>query len=411
MPLKVLHTSDWHLGRTLYGRKRYDEFEAFLDWLVETIQDNDVDVLLVAGDVFDTTTPSNRAQELYYRFLCRIAVSCCRHVVIIAGNHDSPSFLNAPKTLLRALDVHVVGAKTETAEDELVLLSDKSGAVELIVCAVPYLRDRDIRLAEAGESIEDKEKKLLEGIRNHYSDVVSLAEKKRAEQRHDIPIVGMGHLFTAGGKTVDGDGVRELYIGSLAHVTSGIFPDSLDYVALGHLHVPQKVNDSELIRYCGSPIPMGFGEAKQQKRVCLIEFNSRLASVQEVDVPKFRQLERVSGDWEAISNRIAELIAADSAVWLEIVYQGTAVVGDLREQLDAILDGSQVEVLRIKNNRIIERVMEQASHDESLDELDLNEVFERCLDQHAVSDEQRNILRDTYRETLASIHEDDARAE
>jgi len=411
MPLKVLHTSDWHLGRTLYGRKRYEEFEAFLDWLVETIQDNDVDVLLVAGDVFDTTTPSNRAQELYYRFLCRIAGSCCRHVVIIAGNHDSPSFLNAPKTLLRALDVHVVGAKTETAEDELVVLSDKFGAVELIVCAVPYLRDRDIRVAEAGESIEDKEKKLLEGIRNHYSEVVSLAEQKRAEQGDDIPIVGMGHLFTAGGKTVDGDGVRELYIGSLAHVTSGIFPDSLDYVALGHLHVPQKVNDSELIRYCGSPIPMGFGEAKQQKRVCLIEFNSRLASVQEVDVPKFRQLERVSGDWGVISNRIAELIAVDSAVWLEILYQGTVVIGDLRERLDAVLDGSQVEVLRIKNNRIVERVMEQASHDESLDELDLNQVFERCLDQHAVSDEQRNILRDTYKETLASIHEDDARAE
>lgn len=411
MPLKVLHTSDWHLGRTLYGRKRYEEFEAFLDWLVETIQDNDVDVLLVAGDVFDTTTPSNRAQELYYRFLCRIAGSCCRHVVIIAGNHDSPSFLNAPKTLLRALDVHVVGAKTESAEDELVVLSDKSGAVELIVCAVPYLRDRDIRLAEAGESIEDKEKKLLEGIRNHYSEVVSLAEQKRAEQGHDIPIVGMGHLFTAGGKTVDGDGVRELYIGSLAHVTSGIFPDSLDYVALGHLHVPQKVNDSELIRYCGSPIPMGFGEAKQQKRVCLIKFNSRLASVQEVDIPKFRQLERVSGDWEAISNRVAELIAADSAVWLEIVYQGSSVFSDLRERLDEVLDGSQVEVLRIKNNRIIERVIEQASHDERLDELDLNQVFERCLDQHAVSDEQRKILRDTYKETLASIDEDDARAE
>lgn len=368
MPLKVLHTSDWHLGRTLYGRKRYEEFEAFLNWLVETIQDNDVDVLLVAGDVFDTTTPSNRAQELYYRFLFRIAESCCRHVVIIAGNHDSPSFLNAPKTLLRALDVHVVGAKTESAEDELVVLSDKSGAVELIVCAVPYLRDRDIRLAEAGESIEDKEKKLLEGIRNHYSEVVSLAEQKRAEQGHDIPIVGMGHLFTAGGKTVDGDGVRELYIGSLAHVTSGIFPDSLDYVALGHLHVPQKVNDSELIRYCGSPIPMGFGEAKQQKRVCLIEFNSRLASVQEVDIPKFRQLERVSGDWEAISNRVAELIAADSAVWLEIVYQGSSVFSDLRERLDEVLDGSQVEVLRIKNNRVIDRVLEQSSHEESLED-------------------------------------------
>ncbi|MDX1749046.1 MAG: exonuclease SbcCD subunit D C-terminal domain-containing protein [Methylophaga sp.] len=411
MSLKLLHTSDWHLGRNLYGRKRYEEFEAFLDWLTETIQENEVDVLLVAGDVFDTSTPSNRAQELYYSFLRRIAGSCCRHVVIIAGNHDSPSFLTAPKAILKALDVHVVGAATETLDDEVIGLSDLSGQPELYVCAVPYLRDRDIRQVEAGESIEDKERKLLDGISNHYSKVVALAEKKRSEHGKDIPIVGMGHLFTAGGKTVDGDGVRELYVGSLAHVTSSIFPDSLDYVALGHLHVPQKVNDSELIRYSGSPIPMGFGEAKQKKRVCVVEFNSRSAAVKEIDVPKFRQLERLTGDWEAISTRIAELIAFGSAAWLEVVYQGESVVGDLRERLDEALEGSQLEVLRIKNNRIIERVMEQASHDESLDELDLNQVFERCLDQHAVSDEQRDILRDTYRETLASIHEDDARAE
>jgi len=98
--MKILHTSDWHIGRTLYGRKRYEEFEAFLVWLAGTIIQEQVDVLLVAGDVFDTSAPSNRAQELYYRFLCRIAASSCRHVVVTAGNHDSPSFLNAPRELL-----------------------------------------------------------------------------------------------------------------------------------------------------------------------------------------------------------------------------------------------------------------------------------------------------------------------
>jgi len=108
--MKILHTSDWHLGRSLYGRKRYDEFSSFLDWLAQAIEDEKVDALLVAGDVFDTSTPSNRAQELYYRFLCRVAASCCRHVVVVAGNHDSPSFLNAPKELLRALNVYVVGS-------------------------------------------------------------------------------------------------------------------------------------------------------------------------------------------------------------------------------------------------------------------------------------------------------------
>ena len=249
--MKVLHTSDWHIGRTLYGRKRYEEFGAFLTWLADTIQQNEIDALLVAGDIFDTSAPSNRAQELYYRFLCRVAASCCRHVVVVAGNHDSPSFLNAPKELLKALDVHVVGSSTESPEDEVLVLRNDQDTPELIVCAVPYLRDRDIRVAEAGESVEDKERKLIDGIRTHYATVAALAEQKREELGANIPIVGTGHLFTAGGQTVDGDGVRELYVGSLAHVTAGIFPACFNYLALGHLHIPQEVNGSKTIRYSG----------------------------------------------------------------------------------------------------------------------------------------------------------------
>ncbi|MFO7704906.1 MAG: exonuclease subunit SbcD, partial [Halopseudomonas sp.] len=270
--MNILHTSDWHIGRTLYGRKRYDEFEAFLTWLAQTIEDHAVEALLVAGDIFDTSAPSNRAQALYYRFLCRVAGSACRHVVVIAGNHDSPSFLNAPKELLKALDVHVIGSATPDPQDEVLVLRDQQGVVELMVCAVPYLRDRDIRTVAPGESVEDKEQKMLDGIRTHYAAVVSAAQQQRQACAATVPLVGMGHLFTAGGQTIDGDGVRELYVGSLAHVTAGIFPSSLDYVALGHLHVPQKVGGLEIIRYSGSPLPMGFGEAKQQKSVCLVSF-------------------------------------------------------------------------------------------------------------------------------------------
>jgi exonuclease SbcD len=238
--VKLLHTSDWHLGRSLYGRKRYEEFEAFLEWLEGQIQQNAIDVLLVAGDVFDTSAPSNRAQTLYYRFLCRVSASSCRHVVIVAGNHDSPSFLDAPRELLRALDVHVIGTAAADPKEEVLVLTNEGGVPELIVCAVPYLRDRDVRVAEAGESFEDKDQKLLDGIGNHYAAVAAVAEKKREECGLDIPIVGMGHLFTAGGKTVDGDGVRELYVGSLAHVTAGIFPECFDYLALGH-HTLQRI--------------------------------------------------------------------------------------------------------------------------------------------------------------------------
>jgi exonuclease SbcD len=409
--MRVLHTSDWHIGRTLYGRKRYEEFEAFLSWLAETIQKNEIDALLVAGDIFDTCAPSNRAQELYYRFLCRVAASFCRHVVVVAGNHDSPSFLNAPKELLKALDVHVVGSSTESPEDEVLVFRNEQDAPELIVCAVPYLRDRDIRVAEAGESVEDKERKLIDGIRNHYAAVAALAEQKREELGADIPIVAMGHLFTDGGQTVDGDGVRELYVGSLAHVTSGIFPENFDYLALGHLHVPQKVNGSETIRYSGSPLPMGFGEAKQQKSVCQVEFHSTTASVQLIDVPVFQKLERVKGDWDGISSRILELSATNSQGWLEVIYDGTEVIGDLRERLDAAISCTQMEILRIKNNRIIDRVLGQIHEEETLDDLNVNDVFERCLALHDVPEEQRPALLRAYQETVSSLNEDDVQAE
>jgi len=410
-PLKLLHTSDWHIGRTLYGRKRYEEFESFLTWLAETVQQNEIDALLVAGDVFDTSAPSNRAQELYYRFLCRVAASSCRHVVLIAGNHDSPSFLNAPKELLKALDVHVVGSSTESPEDEVLVLRNDQDTPELIVCAVPYLRDRDIRVAEAGESVEDKERKLIDGIRAHYAAVAALAEQKQEELGMDIPIVAMGHLFTAGGQTVDGDGVRELYVGSLAHVTAGIFPACFNYLALGHLHVPQEVNGSKTIRYSGSPLPMGFGEAKQQKSVCQVEFHSTAASVQLIDVPVFQKLERVKGDWESISSRMLELSATDFQGWVEVIYEGEEVIGDLRERLETAVSGTGVEILQIKNNRIIERVLGQIHEEETLDDLDVNDVFERCLAVHDVPEEQRPELLRAYQETVSSLYEDDVKAE
>ena len=409
--MKILHTSDWHIGRTLYGRKRYEEFEAFLTWLAETIQQDEIDVLLVAGDVFDTSAPSNRSQELYYRFLCRVAASSCRHVVVVAGNHDSPSFLNAPKELLKALDVYVIGSASEIPEDEVLVLSNEQDEPELIICAVPYLRDRDIRTAEAGESVEDKERKLIDGIRNHYAAVAALAEQKRVELGADIPIIGMGHLFTAGGQTVDGDGVRELYVGSLAHVTAGIFPASFNYLALGHLHVPQKVNGSETIRYSGSPLPMGFGEAKQQKSICQVEFNSTVASVHLIEAPVFQKLERVNGNWDGISSRILELSATDSEAWLEVVYEGDEVISDLRECLEAAIDGTQMEILRVKNNRIIDRVLGQAHEEETLDDLNVDDVFERCLAVHEVPADQRPELFRAYQETLMSLYEDDLQAE
>lgn len=409
--MKILHTSDWHLGRTLYGRKRYEESEAFLSWLTETIQAEKIDALLVAGDVFDTSTPSNRAQELYYRFLCRVAASSCRHVVVVAGNHDSPSFLDAPRELLRALNVHVIGSASESSEDEVLVLHDEKGLPEAIVCAVPYLRDRDLRVAEAGENFTDKEAKLIDGIRRHYAEVAAVAESKRRELGTDIPIVGMGHLFTAGAKTIEDDGVRELYVGSLAHVTTGVFPDSFDYLALGHLHVPQKVQGAEVIHYSGSPLPMGFGEAGHQKSVCLVEFAGAKPDVRLIDVPVFQRLERIRGGLETISGRILELSAIGTPAWLEIVYEGEEVIGDLSQRLDDAVSETELEILRVKNTRIIDRVLDRFQDDETLDDLDVGDVFERCLEIHGVPEEQRPDLVQSYNEIVHDLLEEDPNAE
>lgn len=419
--MKILHTSDWHLGRSLYGRTRYDEFTGFLNWLAGTIEKEGVDILLIAGDVFDSSTPSNRAQELYYRFLCRVSASACRHIAVIAGNHDSPSFLNAPRELLRALNVHVVGGATENLEDEVIPIVElNNGAVDplksVIICAVPYLRDKDLRTAEPGETIDDKNRKLIEGIKAHYAEVVKFAEEKRDEilqkspiknEQATIPIVAMGHLFTAGGTTVDGDGVRELYVGSLTRVGRDVFPPSIDYLALGHLHVAQTVGRKENMRYCGSPLPIGYGEAAQEKKVVLIEFTDAAPEVQEVQVPCFQHLVHVAGSLDEIQAQIETLKGEQSRAWLEIEYTGSDIISNLRDIVDGAVSGSSMEIRRVKNKRLIDRVIGTSPEQETLDDFESTDIFDRCLDAFEVPAEEREELKNSYDEVIRSLHEED----
>lgn len=506
-PLTILHTSDWHLGRRLYGRLRYDEFAAFLSWLQDTISAQQVDVLIVAGDIFDTMTPSNKAQALYYEFLGKVSKSSCQHVVIVAGNHDSPTFLDAPSNVLKFLNVHVVGTACEDLNDEVMVLDDVDGRPHCIIAAVPYLRDRDVRGSQAGESAQSKDANVIAGICAHYDEVADIAKTKQAElakahKRH-IPIIATGHLFAAGGSTTEDDGVRELYVGSLGKISADMFDDCFDYVALGHLHVPQRVGGRETIRYSGSPIAMGFGEARQQKKVLLIEFGSVLknenltpenmsesvspqltnaiinidktvekitkkavnqavsfmddlfadvesiesdqrseTSIEEIykptkilpsthstltatllhhdtarqmqvtslPIPKFQKLAQVSGDLETIESTIKELVHSES-VWLEVTYTGDTIVNDLREKIDEIIKELTVEVLITKNPRNYNKVLHQQQISETLQDLNEQEVFERCLATHNIPDEQRLTLREAYGQIVYDLHHADTQAE
>ncbi len=410
--MRLLHTSDWHLGRSLETCRRYEEFAAFLDWLKQTIVAREVEALIVAGDIFDNTAPPNRAQELYYRFLASLTGTPCRHVVIVAGNHDSASFLDAPKEILRALNVHVVGSASTEPEDEVFVLRSPAGIPEAVVCAVPYLRDRDIRIVEAGESIEQKGARLLQGMRDHYARVCEVAGKKRQEIG-EVPVVATGHLFTQGGKVVEEDGVRELYVGTLAHASVEMFPSGIDYLALGHLHVHQKVAGREHFRYSGSPVAMGFGEADQQKLVLLVDFSGRHAQIEEVMVPCFKPLIRVAGSFAEIESQLESLITAGASAWVEVDYLGSELIPGLQEDVYELVDGTKLELVRVKNRRLVQSLSQVAANDVAIEDINERSVFKRFLEMNTdkVSEAQWQELNAAYCEILATIAEEDSNRE
>ncbi len=411
--MKFLHTSDWHLGHSLYEQNRYQEHTQFLTWLKETVIQEEIDTLLIAGDIFDTMTPSNRSQETYYRFLNEVAKSNCRHIVIIGGNHDSPSLLNAPKALLKELSIYVIGAPTGQVEDEIITLRDKENKPEAIICAVPYLRDKDVRLAEQGESNKTKRLKQAEGLKEHYHTVVAKAkEKQEAYEKQGfgkLPMLGMGHLFTEG--FIKEEDIPDLYVGALPLISLDAFPPCLDYVALGHIHVPSPVKNIEHIRYSGSPIPISFNEAKQQKQVFIITLHNQEKDIQKVNIPCFQELVQIKGTLEEITEEINALKKEESTAWLAIEHTGTQLVSNLCETIDSLLEDSTMKRLRIGDNFRIDQILKKKYNNESLHDLNVYEVFDRCLQSYEVEEPTRSEMKQIYKEVVQSLSEEDVNAE
>lgn len=410
--MKILHTADWHIGQHLHTRKRYHEFEQFFKWLVDKIVAESFDVLLVAGDVFDTTTPSNYAQELYNNFLAEVSKTACRHVIVTGGNHDSPSLLNAQRNVFKLLQIHVVGSAEKSPKDEVLLLRDANDNPELIVCAIPYLRDRDVRKSEPGETLEEKGKKLIEGIRIHYEEVCAEAERLQESLAEWVPIVAMGHLFTSGGTTTDGDGVRDLYIGSLGHVHAEIFPHCINYLALGHLHSPQKVGNKDTMRYSGSPLPISFAEADHDKEVVCIEFINKQIKVEGLKIPRFQELKRIRGDWEFIFNAVKKEKESGSKAFLELVYTGGEYIDHkLRDDLERSVEGSSLEILKINNERKRNRIIAEGENSASLDDLQPIDVFKGILNEEQIQENAHEDLIARFLEIVTQIIEEDPKRE
>ena len=409
--MRVLHTADWHLGqRFISGHERTDEHRHFLEWLVETVRTQRVEVLVVAGDIFDTGSPSNQALKLYYSLLLNMRGTSCRDIVVVGGNHDSPATLNAPARLLRHLRVHVVGCVPDCFEDQVLVLDDATGKPGLVVCAVPFLRDRDVRLSVPGETAEEREARIKQGIADHYG---RMAEVEQVWQLKDLglPVLATGHLYAAGAAPSDSE--RTIHVGNLGQITADHFPEIFDYVALGHLHRPQRVGGREHIRYSGSPIPLSFSEVDHPKEVLLLEFGGgKLQTLEALPVPGARRLVRFHG---ALDEVILLLTSYDNAgyplpAWADVQIHSELTQLEVAETLLKVikeLDRKQLEVLARRHFRLVklralgDEQEAEAPLTRSLHDFTEREVFEQRLE--AEPEASRADLLRTFDELLERL--------
>lgn len=401
--MKILHTSDWHLGHRLHEQSQYEEQLMFLNWLEEHIHSQKIDVLLISGDVFDTGVPSNQSLKLYYDFLINLKKTNCSHIVITGGNHDAPGTLNAPKELLQALSIHVVGKAAEKIEEEVFHLNVNEENV--IIAAVPYLRDQDIRRAIAGESFEDIDDRYKSALKNHFNEI---AEYCQSIKPKNAAIIAMGHLFAIGGTTSESE--QTIYVGNLGNIRASDFPPIFDYVALGHLHRPQVIDGNQHIRYSGSPYILSFSEVGQTKKLMVIETkNETINSIEEVAIPNFRKIHRISGNPDEC---IAQLHTIDSekpalTQWVEVILDNSSNVGigytDIRKACEEL----DLEVLKVslKNERNIAGLERLIDNNQQIKELTPLEVFNLKCKEQQFDIENNPEIKDAFFEILQTIQE------
>ena len=400
--IRVLHTSDWHLGCGLRDQKRDDEFQRFLNWVLDVIRTKEINVVVISGDIFDTYSPSNEARKMYYNFLASaMAIPTCWNIVVTAGNHDSSTFIDAPADVLDALKITVVGAARDP-KDEVFSVSSPDGQVRLIVAAVPFLRDADVRRSISGDDASQAERAYQAGVIHHYQSAAQAAEQLRAQLNPNIPIVAMGHLYTTGCEYFDGED-RQI-VGNLNGVPPETFPASFDYVALGHIHIPQKIANHDHIRYCGSPLQLQFNEAHSRKICCIVEFDGRTPSVSEIEVPVFHKLAVVQGELDDIKSALEELVKTGTPTYVQVQYTGENRVSNLSQTVEAITKGTNLNVLSVINKQIIQKYLNASNTEEQdLNELTPELVFKRLMTLHNVSDENQRCMSVAYGEVINSI--------
>lgn len=409
-PMRILHTSDWHLGQHFMGKSRQAEHHALIEWLLLQVQDHGVDAVLIAGDIFDTGAPPSYARELYSHLVVKLH-SAGVALLLLGGNHDSVATLCESRLMLACLGTTVV-AEIGNPADHLVVLPQRSGGGEAgcIVCAVPFIRPRDVLQSQAGQSAQDKQQSMQAAIQACYQAIYEAGRALQAQLQMAlgrlVPLIATGHLTTVGASS--NESVREIYVGALEAFPTAAFPP-VDYIALGHIHKPQKVGGLTHIRYCGSPIALGFDEAGQQKEVLLVDLDAGgLAGVTPLAVPRFQPLISVSGSLLALADSIKEAAAqgsADRPVWLEVTVAEDDYLSDLPARVKEMTQGLAVEVLRVRRQRAHTAAILGGETLQTLDDLSPEDVFARRLAREDLPPDMQAALGQRFVQVVKSITE------
>lgn len=410
--MRLLHTSDWHLGQSLHNFDRHYEHQCFLDWLLDLIVSENADALLIAGDVFDNANPSAASQRQLYRFLQRARERAPQlELVIIAGNHDSPGRLEAPVPLLEAQGVRIVGNVLRKADgsidiDSLVVpLTTADGKIAAWCIAVPFLRPGDVPRLEAAEGDP-----YLAGIAELYR--LAEAHAQTLRQPHEA-LIAMGHCHMVDGQ-MSADSERRIVIGGTEMLPAGMFAPSIAYTALGHLHLAQSVGRQEHIRYCGSPIPLSFSETGYQHQVLSIELEgATLRSVKPLMVPRAVPLLRIPARPAPIGEVLAELAALvlpdcppHARPYLEVRVRLDAPEPGLRARIEAAIEGKPVRLAKIETSSSTrgQSLEDAAVSLDQLAQLQPDEVLRRLYRQKFGSEVPEEQLRAFAELVLAREH-------
>lgn len=356
----ILHTSDWHLGNRLMDHNRLAEHRAFFRWLLELTRERRPDLLLVSGDLFDSSTPGDRAQELLCDFLSRADACGCGRVVLTAGNHDGVSTLRKIRPLLQRYHADLItDLGPENAGDCRITLQDGEGKPCATLYAVPYLRPADVALAVPADAPRDeRESAYTRGIAALYA---RLAEDAREQKRaHGGPAIAMGHLSLIGARSTSS--TRQL-IGTLEGVGCDIFDPVFDYVALGHYHAPSSFEEGR-IAYSGSPLALSVDEGEEPRRVLLVQLDEEgVKELQPVEVPRFALHVRLEADGvqqlEELPAQLAARVeearrggAEEPELYLQVDYGGgDLTLHELRERLDAMQAQAGITAYRARLRR------------------------------------------------------------